>query len=211
MSHVNAALTPRSRLRLAHLVVEQEWPIARAAERHDVSWPTANRWANRYQVMGAVEGEPAGELHGRLEARDIVVLDVQPAAGSPQEPSRSPGIPRRTSRSAAVEGHVAENRAACATTNPEWSLRRRGVFATRTRGRLPRMFPRGPAYCGQPCQRRVKMYPLAVALEPKRPPRVIIHSAATSQPGRADRVRLPCWVSDLRQGWQERVFCVVSS
>lgn len=53
MSHANAALTPRARLRLARLVVEQGWPIARAAERYDVSWPTAKRWAERYQVMGA--------------------------------------------------------------------------------------------------------------------------------------------------------------
>ena len=52
MSHANAALTPRARLRLARLIVDQGWPIARAAERYDVSWPTAKRWAQRYQVMG---------------------------------------------------------------------------------------------------------------------------------------------------------------
>jgi len=55
VSHANAALTPRARLRLARLVVEQGWPIARAAERYDVSWPTAKRWANRYRLLG-----PAG-------------------------------------------------------------------------------------------------------------------------------------------------------
>jgi transposase InsO family protein len=53
MSHANAALTPRARLRLARLIVDQGWPIARAAERYDVSWPTAKRWAERYQLMGA--------------------------------------------------------------------------------------------------------------------------------------------------------------
>ncbi|MGZ4591560.1 MAG: leucine zipper domain-containing protein, partial [Actinomycetes bacterium] len=53
MSHANAALTPRGRLRLARLIVEQEWPVARAAERFDVSWPTANRWATRYRQLGA--------------------------------------------------------------------------------------------------------------------------------------------------------------
>ena len=52
MSHANAALTPRARLRLARLVVEDGWPIARAAERYDVSWPTARRWADRYAAMG---------------------------------------------------------------------------------------------------------------------------------------------------------------
>jgi transposase InsO family protein len=52
MSHANAALTPRARLRLARLVVDQDWPIARAAERYDVSWPTAKRWADRYRRLG---------------------------------------------------------------------------------------------------------------------------------------------------------------
>jgi transposase-like protein len=55
MSHANAALTPRARLRLARLVVDQGWPIARAAERYDVAWPTAKRWADRYRRLG-----PAG-------------------------------------------------------------------------------------------------------------------------------------------------------
>ncbi|GAA2805438.1 hypothetical protein GCM10020219_091430 [Nonomuraea dietziae] len=53
MSHANAALTPRARLRLARLIVDDGWPIARAAERYDVSWPTAKRWAGRYAQHGA--------------------------------------------------------------------------------------------------------------------------------------------------------------
>jgi transposase InsO family protein len=52
VSHANAALTPRARLKLARLVVDQGWPIARAAERYDVSWPTAKRWAERYRELG---------------------------------------------------------------------------------------------------------------------------------------------------------------
>ena len=52
MSHANAALTPRARLRLARLVVDQGWPVARAAERYDVAWPTAKRWADRYRQDG---------------------------------------------------------------------------------------------------------------------------------------------------------------
>ncbi len=52
MSHANAALTPRARLRLARLIVDQEWPVARAAERYDVSWRTADRWAQRYRELG---------------------------------------------------------------------------------------------------------------------------------------------------------------
>ena len=55
MSHANAALTPKARLKLARLVVDDGWPIARAAERFQVSWPTAKRWAERYRQAG-----PAG-------------------------------------------------------------------------------------------------------------------------------------------------------
>jgi transposase InsO family protein len=54
VSHANAALTPRARLRLARLIVDRGWPVARAAERYDVSWPTAARWANRYRQVGPV-------------------------------------------------------------------------------------------------------------------------------------------------------------
>jgi transposase InsO family protein len=52
VSHANAALTPRGRLRLARLIVEDGWPVARAAERYEVSWPTAKRWAERYRAEG---------------------------------------------------------------------------------------------------------------------------------------------------------------
>jgi transposase InsO family protein len=50
--HANAALTPRQRLRLARLVVEEKWPAARAAERFGVSATTARRWSARYRAEG---------------------------------------------------------------------------------------------------------------------------------------------------------------
>jgi transposase InsO family protein len=50
--HANAALTPRQRLRLARLIVDDGWPVARAAEWFQVSWPTAKRWAERYRQAG---------------------------------------------------------------------------------------------------------------------------------------------------------------
>jgi transposase len=53
--HANAALTPKARLKLAQLIVDDGMPIARAAERFQVSWPTAKRWADRYRQLG-----PAG-------------------------------------------------------------------------------------------------------------------------------------------------------
>ena len=55
MAHVNAALTPRHRLRLARLIVDAGWTPARAAEFFNVTWRTADKWAHRYRAEG-----PAG-------------------------------------------------------------------------------------------------------------------------------------------------------
>ncbi|WP_410632916.1 IS481 family transposase [Amycolatopsis sp. cmx-4-83] len=52
VTHANAPLTPTGRLRLAHCVVEDGWPLRRAAERFQVSVSTAARWANRYRTLG---------------------------------------------------------------------------------------------------------------------------------------------------------------
>jgi transposase InsO family protein len=53
VTHANAALTPRARLRVARLIVVDGWPVARAAERFQVSWATAKRWADRYRELGS--------------------------------------------------------------------------------------------------------------------------------------------------------------
>ncbi len=55
MPHANAPLTERGRLRLARCVVDDGWPLRRAAERFQVSVNTAKRWADRYRTHG-----PAG-------------------------------------------------------------------------------------------------------------------------------------------------------
>jgi transposase InsO family protein len=52
MSHANAPLTPTGRLRLARCVVEDHWPLRRAAERFQVCATTAKRWADRYRKYG---------------------------------------------------------------------------------------------------------------------------------------------------------------
>jgi len=52
VAHVNAALTPKHRLRLARLIVEDGWPPSRAAEFFNVSWRTADKWAQRYRDDG---------------------------------------------------------------------------------------------------------------------------------------------------------------
>ena len=73
-THANAALTPRARLKLARLIVDHGWPPARAAERYDVSWKTAKKWADRYRDEGVGrDGRP--------------ILAATPAA----EPNTGPG------------------------------------------------------------------------------------------------------------------------
>jgi len=52
VSHANAALTPRQRLRFAQKIVDEEWSVAAAADYFRVSWPTAAKWARRYVELG---------------------------------------------------------------------------------------------------------------------------------------------------------------
>jgi transposase InsO family protein len=60
MSHANAALTVRHRLKAARLVVDQGVPIAEVAARFQCSWPTVKRWASRYAA-----GEPMTDRSSR--------------------------------------------------------------------------------------------------------------------------------------------------
>jgi transposase InsO family protein len=52
VSHRNAPLTETGRLRLAQCVVDDGWPLRRAAERFQVAVTTAARWAGRYRELG---------------------------------------------------------------------------------------------------------------------------------------------------------------
>lgn len=53
MSHRNAPLSETGRLRLARCIVDDGWPLRRAAERFQVAVTTAARWAGRYRELGA--------------------------------------------------------------------------------------------------------------------------------------------------------------
>jgi len=53
VSHANAALTPRARLRLARLIVDDGWPPSVAAKMFMVSTVTARKWAARFRVEGS--------------------------------------------------------------------------------------------------------------------------------------------------------------
>ena len=84
MSHANAALTPRARLRLARLIVEQEWPVARAAERYDVSW------RDRQPVGHSATGELGSGRHGRPVLAPAPQPEPDSGAGGPQ--GRAPAV-----------------------------------------------------------------------------------------------------------------------
>ncbi|MEV5003880.1 helix-turn-helix domain-containing protein [Nocardioides sp. LML1-1-1.1] len=87
-THAIAALTPRAKLRLARLIVDHGWPPARAAERYDVSWRTAKKWADRYRDEG-----PDGML-------DRPVLcpasAAEPDAGADPAHDRAPALEAAT-------------------------------------------------------------------------------------------------------------------
>jgi len=53
VSHANAALTPRARLRLAELIVNGGWTYAAAAKMFMVAPRTAKKWADRFRCEGA--------------------------------------------------------------------------------------------------------------------------------------------------------------
>ena len=63
VAHRNPPLSELGRLRLARVIVEQGWPVARAAERFQVSRPTAQRWATRYRDRGGRDGRPVQPPH----------------------------------------------------------------------------------------------------------------------------------------------------
>jgi transposase InsO family protein len=81
--HRNAPLAETGRLRLARCVVEDGWPLRRAAERFQVSHTTAARWAARYRQAGAAGmGDRSSRPHAspsrtaRRTERRIVKLRV---------------------------------------------------------------------------------------------------------------------------------------
>lgn len=63
MSHANAALTPRHRLIVARLVIEDGWPVSEVAARFQVSWPTVKRWADRYRAGQSMQDRSSRLRH----------------------------------------------------------------------------------------------------------------------------------------------------
>ena len=75
MSHANAALTPRQRLRIARLIIDDGWAIAHAADYSHVAWPTAQKWARRYAeygIAGMTDRSSRPHTHPNQTPRPIV-------------------------------------------------------------------------------------------------------------------------------------------
>ena len=64
MNHPNALLTPRTRLRLARLIIEDGYPATIAAKMFMVSPRTARKWADRPRLCGrhVGGGDDAAEM-----------------------------------------------------------------------------------------------------------------------------------------------------
>lgn len=91
VSHANAMLTPKARLKLALLVIDQHWTIAEAAKLFLVSWPTAKRWVTRYLEYGpdGMAGKPSRPHHSpnrtpRNLVKRIVALRLRKRLGPVQ-------------------------------------------------------------------------------------------------------------------------------
>jgi leucine-zipper of insertion element IS481 len=82
VAHRNAPLSELGRLRLARAIMDQGWPVARAAERFQVSRTTAHRWATRYRDQG-----PAGMAD---RSSRPTTARTGPSAGGP--PDRAPTL-----------------------------------------------------------------------------------------------------------------------
>ena len=91
MAHANATLTPGGRLKLARLVVEKGWTLARAAERFSVAITTARRWADRYRQVEAAGRVPTAR-HEWTGRRDRSAAHAAGPAG-PNDGSSGCGSP----------------------------------------------------------------------------------------------------------------------
>lgn len=63
VSHPNAALTPRHRLVVGRLVVDEGWTVSEFAARFQVSWPTVKRWADRYRAGESMQDRSSRPHH----------------------------------------------------------------------------------------------------------------------------------------------------
>lgn len=100
MSHANAPLTPEGRRRLASVVVDDGWPVRRAAERFQVSPATASKWAARYRAGAPLHdrsSRPHTSPHQLSRKREHRIISLRfTRRWGPHRISYHLGIPRST-------------------------------------------------------------------------------------------------------------------
>jgi transposase InsO family protein len=76
--HANAPLSELGRFRLARCIVDDGWPLRRAAERFQVSPTTAQRWAQRYRLEGraGMRDRSSRPHHSPRQTRQPVVRKI---------------------------------------------------------------------------------------------------------------------------------------
>jgi len=112
VSHANAALTPRQRLRLARQIVDDGWSVSAAAVYFRVSYPTAAKWARRYVELGP-DGmaDRSSRPHShpnrtpRSTVKKIVHLRIRKRLGPVQIAGRL-GMPASTVHAVLVRCHL---------------------------------------------------------------------------------------------------------
>jgi hypothetical protein len=100
VSHPNATLTPRTRLRLARLIVEHGWTCAEAAKMFVVAAKTATKWAERYRTEGVAgmtdrSSRPHGSPARTPQAGGAGDRASAVAAPAGSGPDRRPARPAR--------------------------------------------------------------------------------------------------------------------
>lgn len=130
MCHRNAPLTPTGRMRLAWCIVEDDWPLRRAAERFQISHTTAKRWADRYRLQGwtGMYDRSSRPHHSPTRTPASVeeqVVQLPPTPHRIQRPN--PGQPRHQRVGTTHLGpwtatflRCSPHRAGCHRTAPAW-------------------------------------------------------------------------------------------
>jgi transposase-like protein len=106
--HPNGPLSEAGRLRLARCVVEDGWPLRRAAERFQVSPTTAKRWADRYRAAASAAASAAATAASAAAGADPTGRPARPGPEAmidqSSRPHHSPHqTPTRTERRIAIE------------------------------------------------------------------------------------------------------------
>ena len=137
MSHANAALTPRARLRVARLVVEEGWPVSEVAARFQCSWPTVKRRVDRYRAgrpMTDRSSRPRSCPHRTPKAvvKRVVSLRMHLREGPVQR-----AVSWFSARGGTVERVLSDNGAAYRSQAWKAACRQLGIKAKRTRPYRP--------------------------------------------------------------------------